>query len=226
MQLYDRGIRRRLAPMLGDRRNLELAYSMMFSLPGSPVIRYGDEIGMGDDLSRHERDAVRTPMQWSNERNAGFSTAKRLPNPVIAGGIYGCEQVNVESQRRDPNSLLNWMVKMIRLRKETPEIGWGSCTVLKTGSRGVLALCYDWRDNRVVVLHNFSRHPQEVKLRVDGPGGDLLVNLLVENASQAHEDGMHRIALEEFGYRWYRVGGMSYALNRSRGMPDAQNPGK
>jgi len=224
MQLYDRGIRRRLAPMLGDRRNLELAYSMMFALPGSPVIRYGDEIGMGEDLTRPERAAVRTPMQWSNERNAGFSTARRMQNPAISGGIYGCEQVNVESQRRDPHSLLNWTVKMIRLRKETPEIGWGECTVLKTGSREVLGLCYEWRGNRVVVLHNFSRHPQEVKLRIDAPGGELLANLLVENESRANDDGLHRIAVDEFGYRWYRVGGMSYALNRSRGMPDAQNP--
>ena len=210
--------------MLGDRRNLELAYSMMFSLPGSPVIRYGDEIGMGEDLSRPERDAVRTPMQWSNERNAGFSTAAALPNPVISDGVYGCEQVNVESQRRDPDSLLNWTVKMIRVRKETPEIGWGKCTIVKTGSRSVLGLCYEWRGNRVVVLHNFSRHPQEVTLRIAGPGGELLANLLVENESRARDDGTHRIAIEEFGYRWYRVGGMSYALNRSRSLPDAQNP--
>jgi maltose alpha-D-glucosyltransferase/alpha-amylase len=223
MQLYHRGIRRRLAPMLGDRRNLELAYSMMFALPGSPVIRYGDEIGMGEDLSRNERDAVRTPMQWSSERNAGFSTAKRLPNPVITDGIYGYEQVNVESQRRNPNSLLNWTVKMIRLRKETPEIGWGKQSIVNTGSRSVLGLCYEWRDNRVITLHNFSRHPVEVKLRIDGPGSDILANLLVENESRA-EDGAHRLMIEEFGYRWFRVGGMSYALNRSRGMPAAQDP--
>ena len=103
MQLYDRGIRRRLAPMLGDRRNMELAYSMLFSLPGTPVIRYGDEIGMGENLALPEREAVRTPMQWSDERNGGFSLAERLPNPVITEGVYGCEQVNVEKQRRDPH---------------------------------------------------------------------------------------------------------------------------
>ena len=224
MQLYGRGIRRRLAPMLGDRRNLELAYSMMFALPGTPVIRYGDEIGMGEDLSLPEREAVRTPMQWSNERNAGFSTARRLRNPIIADGVYGCEQVNVEKQRRDPHSFLNWMVRMIRQRKETPEIGWGECSILATGHKSVLGLMYEWRGNRVVVLHNFSRHPVEVTLRIKGEDGQLLANLLNENESRAPDHGAHRIALEEFGYRWYRVGGLNYALTRERGQPQAQNP--
>ena len=226
MQLYDRGIRRRLAPMLGDRRNLELAYSLMFSLPGSPVIRYGDEIGMGEDLTRPERAAVRTPMQWSSELNAGFSTARRLPNKVISGGVYGCEQINVESQRRDQSSLLNWTVRMIRVRKETPEIGWGTCTVIKTGSRSVLGLLYEWRGNRVMTLHNCSRHPEEVKIRLEGPGSEVLENLLAENRSRVTEDGWHHITIEEFGYRWYRVGGLSYALNRGRGLPESQNPRK
>jgi maltose alpha-D-glucosyltransferase/alpha-amylase len=224
MQLYKRGIRRRLAPMLGDRRNLELAYSMMFALPGCPVIRYGDEIGMGEDLSRPERNAVRTPMQWSDERNAGFSTAEHLPNDVVPEGIYGCRQVNVESQRRDPDSLLNWTVRMIRLRKETPEIGWGSFTVLNTSNRCVLALMYEWRGNRVVTLHNFSPHPQQVKLQLQGAGSELLANLLIEHASRSRS-GTHRLVIEEFGYRWYRVGGMSYALNRGRGLPQEQDPG-
>src|SRR5688572_27661987 len=108
MQLYNRGIRRRLAPMLGNQRQLELAYSVMFSLPGTPVIRYGDEIGMGDDLSLKERDAVRTPMQWSDAPQAGFSTAAKLVHPVVSKGPFSYEQLNVEAQRRDPGSLLNW----------------------------------------------------------------------------------------------------------------------
>jgi maltose alpha-D-glucosyltransferase / alpha-amylase len=224
MQLYHRGIRRRLAPMLGDRRNMELAYSMLFALPGTPVLRYGDEIGMGEDLSRNEREAVRTPMQWSGERNAGFSIAKRLPNPVITEGVYGCEQVNVEKQRRDPQSFLNWTVRMIRQRKETPEIGWGECSILRTGHKSVLGLMYEWRGNRVVLLHNFSRQPLEVTLRIKGPGGELLTNLLTENESRAQENGAHRIAIEEFGYRWYRVGGLGYALTREPGRPQAQSP--
>jgi maltose alpha-D-glucosyltransferase/alpha-amylase len=224
MQLYGRGIRRRLAPMLGDRRNMELAYSMLFSLPGTPVLRYGDEIGMGENLDLPEREAVRTPMQWSSEHNGGFSLAKRLPNPVITAGVYGCEQVNVEKQRRDPQSFLNWLVRMIRQRKETPEIGWGTCSILQTGHKSVLGLMYEWRGNRVVLLHNFSRQPVEVVLRIKGEGGDLLTNLLVESESHAQKDGAHRVALEEFGYRWFRVGGLGYALKRLPGRPHAQSP--
>src|SRR5206468_9286778 len=125
MQLYDRGIRRRLATMLdGDRRRLELAYSLLFTLPGTPVIRYGDEIGMGDDLSLPERNCARTPMQWSDEPHGGFTTAESPPEDVISGGAYGYEHLNVASQRRDPNSFLNWLERMLRMRKEVPEIGW------------------------------------------------------------------------------------------------------
>ena len=216
MQLYNRGIRRRLAPMLGDRQHIELANSLLFSLPGAPVLRYGDEIGMGDDLSLKERDAVRTPMQWANERNAGFSTARRLVHPVISEGPYGYPTVNVEAQRRDPSSLLNWMVTMIRLRKECPEIGWGEWSLLPTGSTAVLALCYCWRDRRVVVLHNFSSEARRVRIRVEGEEDAVLANLLKEEASRASRDGMHRISLEPFGYRWYRVGGLSYSIHRER----------
>src|SRR4051812_37520353 len=126
MQLYQRGIRRRLAPMLeGDRRRLELAYSLMLTLPGTPVIRYGDEIGMGDNLQLPERNCARTPMQWSTEPNAGFTKSEKPILPVISDGPYGFQHVNVASQRRDPNSLMNWMERMIRMRKEAPEIGWG-----------------------------------------------------------------------------------------------------
>jgi maltose alpha-D-glucosyltransferase/alpha-amylase len=215
MQLYHRGIRRRLASMLGDRRHIELANSAMFSLPGSPVLRYGDEIGMGEDLSLEERAAVRTPMQWSNERNAGFSTARRLSNSVISKGPYGYQSVNVDAQRRDPNSLLNWMIKMIRVRKECPEIGWGHWTSMTTEVPEVLALCYSWRSNRVVALHNFSREPQEVTLRLDGEDGGLLVSLLDSDDSRAGKNGKHRISLPAYGYRWYRVGGLNYALRRT-----------
>jgi len=220
MQLYQRGIRRRLASMLGDRRHIELANSAMFGLPGSPVLRYGDEIGMGEDLSLKERAAVRTPMQWSSERNAGFSSARRLTNPVISKGPYGYQAVNVDAQRRDPGSLLNWMIKMIRVRKECPEIGWGEWTSLPTGLSGVLALCYSWRGNRVVVLHNFSREPQEIQLRVGGEDGDRLISLLDIDDSHAIENGRHRIALPAYGYKWYRVGGLNYALRRSPAAPD------
>ena len=220
MQLYHRGIRRRLASMLGDRRHIELANSMMFALPGSPVLRYGDEIGMGEDLSLKERDAVRTPMQWSSERHGGFSTARKTVHPVISKGPYGYQSVNVDSQRRDPGSLLNWMIKMIRVRKECPEIGWGDWTLLRTGARGVLGLCYSWRGNRIVVLHNFNRQPQQIRVTLEGEGSDVLVNLLENDDSRANRQGHHDIALMAFGYKWFRVGGLNYALRREPAAPD------
>jgi maltose alpha-D-glucosyltransferase / alpha-amylase len=216
MQLYHRGIRRRLGPMLGDRRHVELANSVLFSLPGTPVIRYGDEIGMGEDLSLRERDAVRTPMQWANEQNGGFSIADKTVHPVIDRGLWSYERVNVENQRRDPGSLLNWHARMIRLRTECPEIGWGECTVLKTGSPHVLALRYDWRGNSVVVVHNFHERPHEIRLRAGVEGGSPLVSLLAERECQATESGVHRIALESYGYDWFRVGGLDYATRRRR----------
>ena len=216
MQLYDRGIRRRLAPMLGDRRHEELAYSAMFSLPGTPVIRYGDEIGMGDDLSLNERDAVRTPMQWANERNGGFSAADQLIHPVIDEGVWSYRHVNVAAQRRDPGSLLNWTAKMIRVRKECPEIGWGHCTILQTGSPHVLALRYDWRGNSVIVVHNFDKRPHEIRLDPGVDHGERLSNLLAQDELNADAGQAHQIALDALDYRWFRVGGLDYAVHRER----------
>ncbi len=206
MQLYDRGIRRRLAPMIGNRSQLELAYSVMFSLPGTPVLRYGDEIGMGDDLELDQRDAVRTPMQWDSTRNGGFTTARRAVHPPIGEGPFGFEHVNVERQKRDPSSLLQWTSKMILLRKECPEIGWGTWTILDSGSPHVLAMHYQWRGNSVVLVHNFAGQPLDVALRVDGPGSERLVDLRVESESRANARGRHELALDAFGYRWFRAG--------------------
>ncbi len=215
MQLYGRGIRRRLAPMLGDRRHLELAYSLMFSLPGTPVMRYGDEIGMGDDLTLPEREAVRTPMQWSSEAQAGFSSAEQTIHPLIDQGVYNYRRVNVEAQRRDPSSLLSWTARMIRLRQECPEIGWGSWEILPTGNLHVLAMRYDWRGNCVVVVHNFDERAHQAELKLDVEGGHKLVDLLAEAESLADDDGIHRIALDAHSYRWFRVGGLNHALHRT-----------
>jgi len=218
MQLYDRGIRRRLAPMLqGDRRRLELAYSLLMALPGTPVIRYGDEIGMGDNLTLPERQPARTPMQWSTEDQGGFSTNRKTILPVISAGAYGYQHVNVAVQRRDTNSLMNWMERMIRMRKEAPEIGWGNYEILPAGSPAILAIRYDWRDNAVVVVHNLSPNPCEARLSVglSGDEGRRLVNILSEDHSVAEESGKHSILLEAYGYRWYRAGNLRYLLKRS-----------
>jgi len=217
MQLYDRGIRRRIAPMLqGDRRRLELAYSVLFTLPGTPVVRYGDEIGMGDDLSLPERECARTPMQWSTEPQGGFSKSAKCIRPVISDGPYGYQHVNVAQQRRDPNSFINWTERIIRMRKEVPEIGWGDFTPLKVRHPSVLALRYDWLNNSVLMLHNFSNQPLEVRFEAGvGERGNLLVNLLADDHSRADAQGVHCVLLEGYGYRWYRVGGLDYLLVRS-----------
>src|SRR4051794_10951594 len=218
MQLYDRGIRRRLAPMLGgDQRRLELAYSLMFTLPGTPVIRYGDELGMGDDLSRKERECARTAMQWSNEPHGGFTKNEKPHTPVIDKGPYGYQHVNAAIQRRDPKSMLNWTERIIRMRKEVPEIGWGDFTVLNVPDRAVLALRYDWRNNSVLFLHNLHEQPREILVDpgVNSDQGKLLVNLLTENHSRSNKSGKHRIMLEGYGYRWYRIGGLDYLLRRT-----------
>jgi maltose alpha-D-glucosyltransferase / alpha-amylase len=218
MQLYQRGIRRRLAPMLqGDRRRMELAYSLMMTLPGTPVIRYGDEIGMGDDLSLSERNCARTPMQWSTETAGGFTKSSNPLLPVIGHGPYGYEHVNVAQQRRDPNSMLNWTERLIRMRKEVPEIGWGSFTVVESGAAEVLVLRFDWRSNAVLVVHNLGQAPREInfKLTSGDPPEQVLINLLSENHSRADQAGYHRILLEPYGYRWFRVGGLDYILRRS-----------
>ncbi len=218
MQLYQRGIRRRLAPMLqGDRRRLELAYSLMLTLPGTPVVRYGDEIGMGDDLRLPERNCARTPMQWSTEPNGGFTKSDKPILPVISEGAYGFQHVNVAGQRRDPNSQLNWMERILRMRKEVPEIGWGDFSFVQSGNSQVLIMRYDWRNNSVLCVHNFSAEPQEVRFTVRVPDEEsrTLINLLSEDHSQPEKNGKHCIVLEPYGYRWFRVGGLDYLLKRS-----------
>src|SRR5579885_1833836 len=217
MQLYNRGIRRRLAPMLGgNRRQIELAYSLMFTLPGTPVMHYGDEIGMGDDLSLNERDAVRTPMQWSDEPQSGFSTAEKTVLPIIKDEVWSYARINVASQRRDPHSLLNWMERIVRMRKECPEFRWGTWKILNTRNSSVLGMQYDWRNNSIVTLHNFDSKPHGIILDIGVKGGKNLVNLFAENHSKAKGNGKHHIILEPYGYRWYRVGGMSHILSREK----------
>src|SRR6516162_2976610 len=211
MQLYDRGIRRRLAPMFdGDRRRLEFAYSLMFTLPGTPVLRYGDELGMGDDLKLPERNCARTSMQWSNEPHGGFTKSDKPVVPVISQGPYGYQHVNAAEQRRDPNSLLNWMERIIRMRKEVPEVGWGEFKVLDIGDNAVFGLRYDWRNNSVVFLHNLGADPREIEFSsgLKGEDGEMLINLLAPDHSRAGASGKHRVCLEAYGYRWYRAGGL------------------
>jgi len=216
MQLYDRGIRRRFVPMVNnDRRRIELAYSLLFTLPGTPMLQYGDEIGMGDNLSLPERECARTPMQWSADRNGGFSRGRRTVLPVITDPIYGYQRVNVEAQRRDPHSLLNWVERKIRMRKECPEISWGDWKILKTNADDVLVMEYTWRDHSLIVLHNFVDQPRAVRIPVNTAGTQLLVDLLWTNDSRAGEHGYHEIELEPYAYRWFRARGLDRNVPRA-----------
>ncbi|WP_119153375.1 alpha-amylase family protein [Caldimonas tepidiphila] len=205
MRLYGRGIRRRLAPMLGnDRRRIELAHSLMLTLPGTPVLRYGDEIGMGDDLSLPDRESVRTPMQWSAGPNGGFSHAPReqLVLPPIADGEYGYPALNVEAQRRDPQSLLNWLERMIRRRKESSEFGLGCCTWIDTGHRELLAHRCDLDGRTVFAIHNLADRRLRFSLPISDARG--VYDVLAEHREEVEEDGHYHVDLEPWGYRWLR----------------------
>ncbi|HWM90649.1 MAG TPA: alpha-amylase family protein [Thermoanaerobaculia bacterium] len=208
MWLYERGIRRRLPPMLGgDRRRIELAYSLMFSLPGTPVLRYGEEIGMGDDLSRPERESVRTVMQWSREPHGGFSTASELPRPAIAEGTFGyLSGVNVEEQHRDPGSLLHWMGRLITTRKQCPELGWGSCEILENGDPAVFAHRCDWSGGTVLAVHNLADRPASIRLPWKAGDREPMVELLGDRPNETLERD-REIELQPYGYRWFRIGG-------------------
>jgi maltose alpha-D-glucosyltransferase/alpha-amylase len=216
MQLYNRGIRRRLAPMLGgDRDRLKLAFSLLFSLPGTPLIQYGDEIGIWDDLALPERECARTAMQWSDQEYGGFSTSSERVIPIIDDGEHGYQRVNVASQRRDPESLLNWVERRIRARKELIEISWGDCTVIRTDARGVLVLRYDWRSTALVTVHNFNKDGATVRFDVAHPDGGTLCDVFDENHSRAAADGSHTITIRPYGHTWFRVGSPDPTLRRT-----------
>jgi maltose alpha-D-glucosyltransferase/alpha-amylase len=208
MRIYGRGIRRRLAPMLrGDVRQAKLAFSLMFALPGTPVLWYGDEIGMGEDLSQPERNSVRTPMQWSDEPNAGFSTAHadQLIRPVVANGDFGFPAVNVAAQRDVTGSLMEHVQRLVRVRRSCPEVGWGACQVPEMEETSVLALRCDWQGNTVVTMHNLGDRQTEVRLTLDGV--DTLRPLLCDDGDRAMQPAAEPISLGPYGFRWFRAQG-------------------
>lgn len=194
MQLYDRGIRRRLAPMLHNPKQLEFAYSLLFSLPGASMIRYGEELGMGDDLRLKERLSVRTPMQWSHESNAGFTTAEKPFRPIVQDREYTYKKINVEDENHDTASLLQHVRTFISLRKQCPEIGLGKWTITDSSSH-VLVLHYEYKGKRLLILHNFDPAPQDVTV-----GNEEKLDLIT-----GARDSKNTLRLEGYGYRWFRV---------------------
>jgi maltose alpha-D-glucosyltransferase/alpha-amylase len=203
MRLYGRGIRRRLPSMLGgDGRRLELAYSLLFSLPDTPVLLYGEEIGMGEDLEVPSRASVRTAMQWSHEPNGGFSTAERIYPPIVADGPFGYRRVNVHAQRHDPDSLLHRVGALIRTRKECPELGFGAWQLLETDQPSVVAHRADWAGGSVAVLHNLAGTGCQVKIDL---GAVRVEELLADRHERPLPDQGSPIPLEPYGWRWLRL---------------------
>jgi maltose alpha-D-glucosyltransferase/alpha-amylase len=198
MQLYDRGIRRRLAPMLGnDSLRLRMAYSLLFSLPGTPVIRYGEELGMGDDL--------RTPMQWENSLNGGFSEATQTFRPVISTGDYGYPTLNVQQEINDKNSLLNFIKQMTTLRRHCPEIGYGQWEILDPGNDQVLGILYTENEEKLMVFHNFSSASQRVSFRNDMGGSNEFLNLITGTRDRLSKEETFDFNIPPYGFHWYRL---------------------
>lgn len=210
MRIYDRGIRRRLAPMLGeDERRLKLALSLLFSLPGTPMITYGDEIGLGDDLSQDGRDAVRPPMPWSDDKNGGFSEADpdALVQPAIRRGPLRDEPISVEAQRNDPDSFLHWVKRLIYTRRSCPEIGSGTWHTVDLADDQVLGLRFAWKTRTVVTVHNFSGDAKTVTLDLSGQRGRTLTELHDQDSEQQLDADEYEVEIEPYGYRWYRLTG-------------------
>ncbi len=202
------GIRRRLAPLMGcNRRRIELMNSLLFSMPGTPVFYYGDEIGMGDNIYLGDRNGVRTPMQWGPDRNAGFSRSnpQQLYLPVIVDPEYHYEAVNVEAQQSNPNSLLWWTKRLISLRKESAVFGSGSIEFLHPENRKVLAFVREWEGERVLVLANLSRFAQYAELDLQRFQGMVPVEQFGRTRFPAIGEGPYLITLGPHNFLWFRL---------------------
>jgi maltose alpha-D-glucosyltransferase / alpha-amylase len=200
------GIRRRLAPLLdNDRRKIELMNALLLSMPGTPVLYYGDELGMGDNYYLGDRDGVRTPMQWSADRNGGFSRAdpQRLYLPPVMDPNYGYQAINVEAQQRDPSSLLNWMTRMVRVRKTHGAFGRGALEFLYPRNRKVLAYIREHEDQRLLCVFNLARSAQAVELDLRAHAGAVPVELTGNSAFPPIGELPYMLTLPAYGFYWF-----------------------
>ena len=202
------GIRRRLAPLMeNDLERIKLMNSLLLSMPGSPIIYYGDEIGMGDNIFLGDRNGVRTPMQWSPDRNAGFSRAdpQRLYLPAIQDPVYGYEAVNVEAQARDPSSLLNWMRRMLAVRKTSRAFGRGRLTFLSPGNRKILAYLREYGEEAILCVANLGRSAQPVELDLGRFRGRVPVEMMGRTAFPPIGELPYLLTLPACGFYWFRL---------------------
>jgi maltose alpha-D-glucosyltransferase / alpha-amylase len=202
------GIRRRLAPLLeGDRRRIELLNGLLMSLPGSPFIYYGDEIGMGDNIYLGDRNGVRTPMQWTGGWNAGFSEAdpERLYQPIISNAVYGYQGTNVASQRRQEASLLNWMKRLIRLRKSTPVFSRGSIQFLKPPNHRVLAYVRAFGKEKVLVVSNLSSTAQAAELHLHDLAGGIPIEMFGGSIFPRISERPYVLTLGPYDFFWFKL---------------------
>jgi maltose alpha-D-glucosyltransferase/alpha-amylase len=204
------GIRRRLAPLVdNDRSQLELLNALLFSLPGSPIIYYGDEIGMGDNIWLRDRNGVRTPMQWSADENAGFSTAHPgvLFAPVIDEGEFSYRTINVSNQDRNPSSLLNWTRRMVKIRKSISAFGRGEFTIVDADNPHIFAFERCFENQRVVCIYNFSTAMQSVRMPISVCATTPVFDLI--GGSRLHDvraRNRYQMTLAPRGYAWLRIG--------------------
>lgn len=201
------GIRRRLAPLLdNDRRKIELMNSMLFTLPGAPIIYYGDEIGMGDNIWLPDRNGVRTPMQWTDGPNAGFSSASadKLYAPVISDETYGYEKVNVENQRADRQSLFQTVRHMIATRKQTRAFSRGELAFLEPNDPAILAFLRTWENERILVVHNLADAPRQVVFELADFAGATPVDMLTDREMPVVTPEGFALTLDPYGFVWLR----------------------
>src|SRR5262245_28398987 len=199
------GIRRRLAPLMDNgRHQIELMHSLLFTLPGSPVLYYGDEIGMGDNIHLGDRNGVRTPMQWSGDRNAGFSRAdpSALYQPIILDPLYNYQGVNVEAQLRSPSSLLNWLRRLIQVRRDVKLFSRGSLEFVPCGNRRVVAYSRRLQDEIALVVNNLARFPQAVELDLGAYRGMIPWEMFGKSSFPAIGERPYVITLGPHGFYW------------------------